>query len=238
MFIVLQTRGCYKWQKKCPNQSVPFLSFLFWYNTFFLFLIFLRLFFSFWLNQTEHLGLLGCKYVLFGPANIYRPSWWASPRRPDAIPHPKLIIIALEARPLPCPDDGPAGRKCWRSASCPAEPPAGDRNAPKPSRWPTVEEREVAGVPTSRLPPVKFDFLPYSGAHPLESLRRECLCSSCVVQSKHCVEIRTHRPNQPKENLVVKHLFPPVNNNISQSIAQHCFIYGNSGTHDATLADT
>jgi len=29
---------------------------------------------------------------------------------------------------------------------------------------PTVEEREVAGVPISRLPPAKFDFLPNSGA--------------------------------------------------------------------------
>ena len=131
-------------------------------------------------------------------------------------------------------------------------PPAGNAGASRPAQLscllgtatrrrraadPTVEEREVAGVPTSRLPPVKFDFLPYSGAHPLESLR-ECLCSSCVVQSKQCVEIRTHRPNQPKENLVVKHLFPPVNNNISQSIAQHCVVYCKSGTHDATLADT
>jgi len=82
---------------------------------------------------------------------------------------------------------------------------------------PTVEDREVAGVPTSRLPLVKFDFLPNAGAHPLESLR-ECLCSSCVVQSKHCVEIRTHRPNQPKENLVVKHLFSPG----KQYIPKHC----------------
>jgi len=132
-------------------------------------------------------------------------------------------------------------------------PPAGNAGASRPAppslllgtatrrrgvADPTVEEREVAGVPTSRFPPAKFDFLPNSGAHPLESLRQECLCSSCVVGSKHCVEIRTHLPNQPKENLVVKHLFPPVNNNISQSIAQHCVVYCKSGTHDATLADT
>ena len=66
---------------------------------------------------------------------------FSSPPRRD--PHAKLII-ALEARPLPCPDDGPRRR-------------AAD---------PTVEEREIAGVPTSRLPPVKLDFLPNSGVHP------------------------------------------------------------------------
>ena len=53
------------------------------------------------------------------------------------------------------------------------------------------------------------------------------------------MEIRTHRPNQPKENLVVKHLFPPVNNNISQSIASIVLcISCISETHDATLAGT
>ena len=112
-------------------------------------------------------------------------------------------------------------------------PPAGNAGASRPAppslllgtatrrrgvADPTVEEREVAGVPTSRLPPVKFDFLPNSGAHP-PRISRECLCSSCVVQSKHCVEIITHRPSQPKENLVVKHLFPPGK---QQYIPKHC----------------
>ena len=207
-------RGYCRQKKKCPNQAAPFLSFLFWYYIPF-----------FFLSDRTKMSILGCSTFCLDRLIFYLRAilmGFSSPARRDPPPQTHYYCTRGAATPLsrwwPRRQEMLALRVLPHRASC---------WGPQRAAAESLTLRSKSAKSPAYLPPGSLRWSSISFRTqvltPLESLR-ECLCSSCVVQSKHCVEIRTHRPNQPKGNLVVKHLFHPVNNNISQSIAQHCYI--------------